>query len=142
MISFTQTLIVRNTLKPFRAVLTIIPGNWGCQWISLMSVWPWWIKSSWGGTSVFSSLLPSASVSLSTAKSQIEIMSSAPDTANTLLSVGCHSTEVMGAWWCLNVAQGLPSCWKKKKKQDQKFYKLNNIYFSSINIHKSKVGWL
>ena len=33
---------------------------------------------------------------------------SEPDAANTELSEGCHSTDVMGAVWCLNTATATP----------------------------------
>ena len=51
-----QTEIVLNTLNPLFAVLIIMPSIWLCQCTSLMSSWPWWTKSSCGGTSTFSSL--------------------------------------------------------------------------------------
>lgn len=104
-----QTLIVLNTLKPECAVLTITPGSCLCQCSSFTSCCPWCINNSCGGTST-SSLSVTVSVSRSTARSHNVTWSSAPDAANTVLSVWCHSTDVIGAVWCLNTATGLPCC--------------------------------
>merc|ERR1712036_185824 len=97
--------MVRNTLKPLAAVLMITPGICLCQCTSLISVCPMWINNNCGGMSFSDGSTFSAP--RSTAKSQMEIWLSDPDAVNTELSVGCHSTDVIGALWCLNVATGV-----------------------------------
>ena len=111
-----QTLIVRNMLNPLCAVLIMTPVSWGCQCTSLMSVCPWWINNNCGGTS--GSVSSQASFSFSTARSHKVIWSSDPEAPNTVLSEGCHSTDVMGAVWCLNNATGLPF-WSKQTMDDE-----------------------
>lgn len=108
-----HTLIVLNTLNPLWAVLIMTPGSWGCQCNSLMSVCPWCINNSWGGTlgSSSPSAVLASVLSFSTARSQIEIWSSDPEAANTELSLGFHSIDVIGAVWCLKEATGFPFCW-------------------------------
>jgi hypothetical protein len=104
--------MVLNTLNPSAAVVRTMPGIWGCQWSSLTSFWPWWTKRSWGGTS---SGLPSgpwasalrSSSSGSTERSQSVTWSSDPDAAKTDGSVGCHSTDVIGAVCQVKWATGL-----------------------------------
>ena len=66
-----------------------------------------WMNSSCGGTSMCLPF-PSVSLSLSTAKSHRVIWLSEPDATNTELSVGCHSTDVMGPVWCLKTATATP----------------------------------
>ena len=100
------TLIVRKTLKPLAAVLMMTPGICGCQCNSLISCCPWWINNSCGGTSGSVSVV----VSLSTAKSHCVNWSSEPEAANTELSVGCHSIDVIGAVWCLKMPTASPFC--------------------------------
>lgn len=101
------TEIVLNTLNPDRAVEIITPGICGCQWISLISDWPWCRKSSCGGRSFTPSTLALTSHD-STDRSHWLTTSSAPAAANTLESAGLHSTEVMGALCCLKLATGRP----------------------------------
>ena len=67
-----------------------------------------WMNSSCGGTSNFLPLSSGFSSSLSTAKSHNVTWLSEPDAANTELSEGCHSTDVMGAVWCLKTATATP----------------------------------
>ena len=108
---WNHTLIVLNILNPLCAVLNIVPGICGCQCNSLISVCPWWINNNCGGMDfIWSSTSSSSSPpsSFSTARSQRVIWSSDPEAANMVLSVGCHSMEVMGAVWCLNLATGGP----------------------------------
>lgn len=89
-----------KTLNESDAVLITMPGIWGCQCNSLTSFCPWWTNSNWGGTAV---MFPSAgpigasSSSGSTDKSHRVSWSSEPEAAKTEESVGCHSTDVMGA---------------------------------------------
>ena len=66
-----------------------------------------WMNNSCGGTSRCLPL-PSVSLSRSTAKSHRVTWLSDPEAANTELSVWCHSTEVIGAVWCLNTATDTP----------------------------------
>lgn len=107
------TDIVLNTLNPDRAVEIITPGIWGCQWISFTSVWPWCRNRSWGGRS-FTPSTRAPTSHASTDRSHWLTTSSAPEAANTLESVGLHSTEVMGALCCLKLATGRPLCrWKQ-----------------------------
>ena len=101
------TDIVLNTLNPDSAVETITPGNCGCQWISLISDWPWCRNSSWGGKSFTPSTLAPTSHD-STDRSHWLTTSSAAEAANTLESTGFHSTEVTGALCCLKFATGRP----------------------------------
>lgn len=109
-----HTDIVLNTLNPDRAVEIITPGTCGCQWISLISDWPWCRKSSWGGRSLTPSTLALTSQD-STDRSHWLTTSSAPAAANTLESNGLHSTEVMGALCCLKLATGRPPCSPDRK---------------------------
>lgn len=109
-----HTDIVLNTLNPDRAVEIITPGICGCQWISLISDWPWCRKSSWGGRSLTPSTLALTSQD-STDRSHWLTTSSAPAAANTLESTGLHSTEVMGALCCLKLATGRPPCSSDRK---------------------------
>lgn len=101
------TDIVLNTLNPDSAVEIITPGICGCQWISLISDWPWCRNSSWGGKDFTPSTLALASHD-STDRSHWLTTSSAPEAANTLESMGLQSTEVMGALCCLKFATGRP----------------------------------
>lgn len=101
------TDIVLNTLNPDRAVEIITPGICGCQWISLISDWPWCRNSSWGGKSFIPSTLAPTSHD-STDRSHWLMTSSAPEAANTLESTGLHSTDVTGALCCLKFATGRP----------------------------------
>lgn len=105
-----QTLMVRKTVKPDRAVLTRSPGHCGCQCSSFRAVSPWCTNNScWGRSASAGSVSVSpASGSRSTARSHCVIWSSAPEAAKTPLSWGCHSTEVTGATCCLKVATGEP----------------------------------
>lgn len=109
-------LIVRNTLKPECAVDIMVPGHCGCQCNSLISDWPWCINNSCGGNLANSLSCDSSVRSTSTDKSHWATTSSAPPEANTVASVGCHSTVVTGAICCLKVATGLaplaPNCRK------------------------------
>jgi hypothetical protein len=93
-------------------VLISNPGICLCQWTSLISVCPIWIKSNWSGRfstwwlfvavdSFFSSS------SFSTAKSHNVIWLSDPAAAKTLESVGCHWILVIDEPWCLNDATGV-----------------------------------
>lgn len=120
-------------LKPLWAVLMMDDVIWGCQWSSLISFCPWWIKRSCGGSSWSSSPL-AASESLSTDKSQRAIWLSAPPDANTLGSEGCHSTVVTGSVWCLNVATEEPACYRTKKKKKSE----RCVEFSTKEIEKKK----
>ena len=90
-------------LKPSWAVETIKSLIWGWKWSSLIEFWPYrmkikstiqtaWTKRSWGGTSGIWS-----AESASSDKSQI-VSCSSLETANTELSWGDHSTEVIGAF--------------------------------------------
>ena len=155
-----HTLIVLKILKPLWAVLRITPGSCRCQWSSLMSVCPWWINNNCAGTSGSPCEEPAVSESRSTPRSHREIWSSEPAAANTELSRGCHSTDVMGAVWCLNRAAGWP-LWNDGEKAfgfclNQK-YKLFNIricvlgnkrykvYIYSFNFsqyNNNKIGWI
>ena len=72
-----------------------------------------WMKSNWGGTSRCRPG-PSLVSSLSTARSHRVTWPSEPDAANTEASVGCHSTDVMGAVWCLNIATETPLVTEKE----------------------------
>ena len=68
-----HTLMVLNMLKPLRAVVTVTPGNWGCQCSSFTSCCPRWMNNSWGGIFSRSGLTSSSATvsdpSFSTAKS-------------------------------------------------------------------------
>ena len=120
-----------KTLNPVRAVLTIQPRHCACQCNSLMSFWPWCMKSNCGGTEGSSAAPSIASVSRSTAKSHNVNWLSDPDAANTVLSCGCHSTDVIGAVWCLNMATGWPLCkWNRYGVYEScLFYPLWVTYF-------------
>lgn len=85
------------------------PGICGCQWISLISDWPWCRNRSCGGRSFSPSTRAPTSLD-STDRSHWLTTSSAPEAANTLESAGLHSTEVMGALCCLKFATGRPVC--------------------------------
>jgi len=91
---------------PLDAVLIMSPGICLCQWSSLISVCPWCMNNSCGGNSFTSDSSQSLMLSFSTAKSQSVSWLSSPEAANTVPSVGCHSTEVMCEMWCLNAAIG------------------------------------
>ena len=72
------TLMVLKMLKPDWAVHTMTPGSCECQCSSLTSTIPWWMKSSWGGTSISAAPSSSSSASRSNAKSHMVSWSSAP----------------------------------------------------------------
>lgn len=128
------TDIVLNTLNPDRAVETIMPGICGCQWISLISDWPWCRNSSWGGRSLTASTLAPTSHD-STDRSHWLTMSSAPEAANTLESMGFHSTEVMGALCCLKLATGRPVYRNRRAVRcDSCSYSFSSVGFHSENI--------
>lgn len=92
-----------------------VPWICGCQWSSLISVWPWCRNSSCGGS--FFKLSACSAMSLdSTDRSHWLMTSSAPEAANTLESMGFHSTDVIGALCCLKLATGCPD-WKRCKKE-------------------------
>jgi len=93
-------------LKASFAVLIMTPGNWECQCNSLISFCPWWTNSSCAGTSSAEFDVVAAS-SGSTAKSQIVSRSSAAETASTELSLGFHSSDVIGAVWYRNDTTGV-----------------------------------
>ena len=77
---------------------------------SRQTVHTMWINRSCGGrVEPDADVTFSCSSSFSTERSHNVIWWSSPEAANTVLSVGCHSTEVMGPLWCLNIATGTPS---------------------------------
>uniref|UniRef100_H2XNW3 Uncharacterized protein n=1 Tax=Ciona intestinalis TaxID=7719 RepID=H2XNW3_CIOIN len=66
------------------------------------------MNNNCGGTSFKLSFFSFEISSNSTARSHCVNWSSPPQAAKILLSVGCHSTEVIGDVWCLNEAIALP----------------------------------
>jgi len=98
--SWRYTLIVRKKLKSLPAVLMITPGSCGCQWSSLMSFCPKWMKNSWAGTPGMSSLRSAFVASTSHNVSSLSSL----EAARTERSWGHHSIEVIGPEWYLNLA--------------------------------------
>ena len=101
MFDVAQTLIVLKILKPVRAVVRSTPGSCGCQWISFTSCCPWWINSNCGGIpgGVASESSAPPILSVSTERSHWTTWLSSTEEAKKVLSVGCHSREVMGPEW-------------------------------------------
>ena len=98
--SCRYTLIVRKKLKSLPDVLMITPGSCGCQWSSLISSCPWWMKNSWAGTPGMSSLRSAFVASTSHNVSSLSSL----EAARTERSWGHHSIEVIGPEWYLNLA--------------------------------------
>ena len=105
--SIYYTLMVLKTLNPLRAVVTSTPGNWGCQWSSLISFCPWWMKRSCGGmpSGVSTSVLESFSTAKShctTCERRRDIRKRKREREKESLQVHCVWDEVLPCN-CLNL---------------------------------------
>ena len=100
-----------------------------------------WINKSCGGREEpDADVTFSCSSSFSTDRSHNVIWWSSPDAANIVLSVGCHSTEVMGPLWCLNIATGIPSPnWRRSHTFKIPSSPPESINGSFLNVEKEKV---